>query len=91
LLSHAPDFAASIYPEIYWGLLDWCGANVNALNNLSHPRVMALFVQYCDCLIATFGRRRLLAELRRRYQTKDWATLIWRTRRSWLFLPGASK
>ena len=92
LLSQAPDFAASIYPEIYWGLLDWCGAaSVDELNNLSHARVMALFVQYCDCLIATFGRRRLLAELRRRYQTKDWATLIWRTRRSWLFPPGASK
>jgi hypothetical protein len=89
LLSHAPNFAASIYPEIYWSLVDWCGAaSVDAPNNLSHLGIMSLFVQYCDCLIAAFGRRRALAELRRRYRTKDWTTLIWRTRRSWLFPPG---
>jgi hypothetical protein len=70
-------------------LVDWCGAaSVDAPNNLSHLGIMSLFVQYCDCLIAAFGRRRALAELRRRYRTKDWATLIWRTRRSWLFPPG---
>ena len=89
LLSQAPRFAASIYPEIYWNLVDWCGAGFDAGNYLSRPKVKALFVQYCDRMIAAFGRRRTLTELRRRYRIKDWCALIWETRRGWLF-PSAS-
>ena len=86
LLSHAPSIATSIYPEIYWGMIDWCGTDgTDARDYLSRPEVMVLFVQYCDRLIAAFGRRRAMDELRRRYPTKAWHALVRRTWRAWLF------
>jgi hypothetical protein len=91
LLSQASRFAASIKVDAYWELVAWCapgGADVRSY--FSRPEVVALFVQYCDQLIAASGRRRVLGELRRRYRTIACCALIWRTRRGWLF-PNAAK
>ena len=91
LLSQAPSFAASIYPEIYWGLIDWCAAvGGDAGAKFSRPQVVALFVQYCNCLISAYGQRSALGELRLRFPFKDLAALILRTWRAWLFRPSAS-
>jgi len=86
LLSHAPSFASSIKADAYWKLVDWCASgSADVRDYFSRPEVVALFVRYSDCLVAAFGKRRVLGELRQRYPTTAWCALVWRTWRGWLF------
>ena len=90
LLSHAPSIASSINADVFWELVDWCAPNSDDIRQYySCPSVVALFVQYYDCLATAYGEPRLLRELRRRYHTKTWCAIIFQARCGWLF-PRAS-
>jgi glycosyltransferase involved in cell wall biosynthesis len=86
LLSHAPSIVSSIDADVFWRMVDWCVPNNEDIRRYySRPAVAALFVQYYDCLVTAYGEPRLVRELRRRYHTKSWCTIIWQARRGWQF------
>lgn len=84
LLAGAPSLASSDVDQ-YWKMVDWCTRDHGISGfYLDRPEVATLFVENYDDLVTTFGERRVLNELRKRYRTRSWWALIWRARRRWL-------